>query len=435
MSSLSPASLVERYFPALGRRNFRLFWFGQAVSLIGTWMQNIGQDWLVLQLTGSPAKLSAVAAMQFLPMLLLSVFAGPFIDRFPKKRTIIVTQSILAVLALALSIIAWTHVAQYWMILVLAFCLGMVTLVDNPTRQAFVIELAGKDVLMNAVALNSAAFNTARMVGPAVAGLLIELIGIPPCFLLNSLSFLAVIGALLAIDVPPRRGISSVASIREVVRSVGGGLAHVRANRSILLTLVMMAVLSTFVINYSVFIPTFAKINLGQNASGYGFLMTSMGIGALTAALTQAARSKSGPSRLRIWVGAAGMSAAVMLCGFQRSYVLSAVLIALAGFFTITLSTSMNTSIQLAAADDYRGRVMSLWSWVLGGVTPIGSLWAGAISEVSSPAVSMSVSGGIGLAFTAAMFFMVGRKEPRPVLASAGSAPAPSSSGSTPPLP
>ncbi|HUX37939.1 MAG TPA: MFS transporter [Rectinemataceae bacterium] len=406
----SDSSIVARYFPALGRRNFRLFWFGQIVSLTGTWMQNIGQDWLVLQLTGSAAKLAAVSAMQFLPMMLFSVFAGPFIDRFPKRRTIIVTQSILAVLALVLALIVWFHVAQYWMILVLAFLLGMVTLVDNPTRQAFVIELAGRDVLMNAVSLNSAAFNSARMFGPAVAGLLIELLGIAPCFFLNALSFLAVIGALLKVDTPNRVGASPVGSLKEVIASVGEGIAHVRSRPAILRPLLLMGVLSTFVINYNVFVPTFAKINLGQNASGYGFLMTALGIGSLIAAISQAARSKSGPSQFRIWLGAAGMSGAILLVGLQRSYPLTALLLAFAGFFTITLSTSMNTSIQLAAADDYRGRVMSLWSWVLGGVSPIGSLWAGSVSELSSPAVSMAVSGGIGLVFTAVMFFLTKRK-------------------------
>jgi len=407
----SASSLVARYFPALGRRNFRLFWIGQCVSLVGTWMQNIGQDWLVLQLTGSAAKLSAVSAMQFLPMMLFSVFAGPFIDRFPKRRTLLLTQSVLAILALALSIIVWTHVAQYWMVLVLAFLLGTVTLVDNPTRQAFVIELAGRDVLMNAVSLNSAAFNTARMLGPAVAGLLIEALGIAPCFLLNSLSFIAVIAALFRIDTPNRVGSSPVGSLREVVASVGEGISHVRSKKDIFQPLILMTVLSTFVINYNVFVPTFAKISLRQSASGYGFLMTALGVGSLIAALSQAARSKAGPRPLRVWVSAAGMSAAVLLCGLQRSYAASVVFLAFTGYFTITLLTSMNTTIQLAAADDYRGRVMSLWSWVMGGVTPIGSLWAGNVSEISSPGTSMAVSGGIGVVFTAVMYVRMKRKE------------------------
>ncbi len=398
-------SLVDRYFPALGRRNFRIFWLGQIVSLIGTWMQNIGQAWLVLELTGSSAKLSVVNAVQFLPMLLLSVFAGPFIDRFPKRKTIILTQSVLAILALALALIAWFHVAQYWMILVLAFLLGIVTLVDNPTRQAYIMELAGRDVLMNAVSLNSAAFNTARVFGPAVAGVLIEAIGIAPCFFLNAVSFLAVIGALLFVDVPDRRGGAPVGNMREILASVRGGIDHVRKQRSMLTILVLVGVLSTFVINYNVFVPTFAKINLGQGAAGYGFLMTAMGLGSLIGALYQAARSKAGPSDLRIWVSGAGMSAAILVCGLQRSYIASAILFGISGFFMITLSTSANTRIQLASADDFRGRVMSLWSWVLGGVTPIGALWAGGVSELSSPALSMAVSGGIGLAFTGALFF------------------------------
>ncbi|HNY16602.1 MAG TPA: MFS transporter, partial [Treponemataceae bacterium] len=190
-------SCGRRYFPALYQRNFCIFWIGQCVSVIGTWMQNVGQAWLVLEMTGSAAKLSVVTAAQFVPMMALSIFAGPFVDRFPKRKTIIATQSALAVLALALAVLTLTGVIRYWMVIVLAVLLGMVQLVDNPTRQAYIIEMSGRDALMNAVSLNSASFNLARIVGPAVAGLAIEAIGIAPCFFVNALSFVAVIVALL----------------------------------------------------------------------------------------------------------------------------------------------------------------------------------------------------------------------------------------------
>jgi MFS family permease len=396
MNALSLRSLGKRLFPALGRRNFRIFWIGQCVSVIGTWMQNIGQDWLVLELTGSAAKLAVVNAVQFLPMMLLSLFAGPFVDRFPKRRTLMFTQAALAVLALSLSVLTATHAVRYWMILVLAFLLGMVTLIDNPTRQSFVIELAGRDVLMNAVSLNSAAFNLARILGPAVAGLLIELIGIAPCFLLNALSFIAVIAALFAVDTPNAASDSPIESLGDVLASVRDGLSYIRKRPAIAVPLALMAVISTIVINYNVFVPTFAKITLGRSASGYGFLMTSMGIGSLAAALSLAARSSSGPSRTRLFGGAAGMCVAIFACGLQRNYALSCALLGLVGFCTISFSASTNATIQLASDDAHRGRVMSVYSLVFGGVTPIGALYAGAVSEATSPAFCMSLSGAVG---------------------------------------
>jgi MFS family permease len=408
MGRPSPRSFGARYFPALWQRNFRIFWLGQCVSVIGTWMQNVGQAWLVLELTGSAAKLSVVSAVQFLPMMLLSIFAGPFIDRFPKRRTLIFTQSALAVLALALSVLTATHVVRYWMVLVLAFLLGMVTLVDNPTRQAYVIELAGRDVLMNAVSLNSAAFNLARILGPAVAGLLIEIIGIAPCFLLNALSFLAVIAALLAVRTPGVPPGANLQSLRDVLSSVKDGLSYIRQRPAISLPLVLMAMISTVVINYNVFVPTFAKISLGRGASGYGFLMTSMGIGSLAAALELAVRSGSGPSRLRLFGGAVGLCVAMLACGLQRNYALSCVLLGLVGYCTISFSASTNAAIQLASDDAHRGRVMSAYSLVFGGVTPIGALYAGAVSEATSPAFCMSLSGAIGLA--GAALLLLGRR-------------------------
>ena len=338
----------------------------------------------------------------------LSLFAGPFIDRFPKRRTLILTQSALAFLALALALITATHVVRYWMILVLAFLLGMVTLIDNPTRQAYVIELAGRDSLMNAVSLNSAAFNTARIFGPGIAGLLIEVMGIAPCFFLNSFSFLAVIGALFFIDTPPLASSRSVESVRDVLASTRDGLAYIRRRSEIALPLILMAVISTVVINYNVFVPTFAKISLGRSASSYGFLMTSMGIGSLVAALTLAVRSGAGPSPLRLFGGAVGMCVTILLCGLQRNYALSCVLLALTGFATISFSTSTNATIQLASDDEHRGRVMSVYSLVFGGVTPIGSLYAGVVSEIAGPAFCMSLSGAIGLA--ASVFLLLGRR-------------------------
>jgi MFS family permease len=405
----------KKYFPALYQRNFRLFWLGQWVSVIGTWMQNVGQDWLVLELTGSPSKLSIVAALQFLPMMVLTLFAGPFIDRLPKRKVLIATQTSLAVLALALALITWTHVVQYWMILILAFLLGMVQLVDNPTRQSYVIEMAGRDALMNAVSLNSVVFNLARIMGPAIAGLMIEAIGIAPCFFINALSFVAVIGALLLIKTAPVVSNKPIQTVRDVLASSKEGLAYIKARPKIALPLILMAVVSTFVINYTIFVPTFTKINLGMGASAYGFLMTAMGAGSLLAALALAVRSGQGPGRLRLFGGAAGACAGILLCGLQRNFMISCALLAFVGFCSVSFTASTNVTIQLESENEYRGRVMSIYALVFGGVTPIGSLWTGIVSDATSPATCMTISGCIGLASCAFIIAFILRHSKRRV--------------------
>ena len=277
----APPPFIDRYLPALRKRNFRLFWTGQCVSLVGTWMQNVGQSWLVLELTGSPLKLGILNACQFLPVMLFSLFAGPFVDRFPKRRMLILTQGALLVLALALSILTITGLVRYWMVLVLALLLGLVNTVDTPTRQSFVIEISGREALMNAVSLNSAAFNAARILGPAAAGLLIGAVGMAACFFINALSFAAVILALIRMDLPapgPRPPAEKPARTAGDIRE---GLSYIRDRPDLLRPLALLALLSAFVINYNVMIPTFARSSLGLDAAGYGFLMTSMGIGSL----------------------------------------------------------------------------------------------------------------------------------------------------------
>jgi len=404
-------SFGAKYFPALGKRNFRIFWLGQCVSLVGTWMQNVGQSWLVLELTGSPAKLGLVSALQFLPMMLFSLVAGPFVDRFPKRKTLVATQGALLVLALALATLTATGLVRYWMVLVLAFLLGMVNLVDVPTRQSFVIELAGRESLVNAVSLNSAAFNLARIFGPAAidryAGYAADIHKAGQ----HLLDIIAVIAALLAIDAPPLVGESRTGSVCEVLASVKEGLSYIKGKREIALPLVLMALISTFVINYNIYVPTFARGPLGRGASGYGFLMTAMGAGSLAAALLLATRSGAAaakgkgtaPGAARLFAGAIGMSACLALCGLQRSYALTAALLALTGFCTIVFTASANAGVQLASDDAHRGRVMSVYSLVFGGVTPVGSLYAGSLTDAAGPAAAMAASGAVGLAASLAI--------------------------------
>jgi MFS family permease len=392
----------DAWFSSLRSRDFRIFWIGQCVSLIGTWMQNVGQAWLVLELTGSSAMLGLVSAVQFLPMMLLSLFAGPFVDRLPKRRLLIATQSSLMILAALLAAITALGIARFWMILVLAFLLVMVNLIDMPTRQAYVIELCGRESLMNAVSLNSAAFNLARILGPGMAGLLIEAIGIAPCFFLNSLSFVGTIAALFAIRTRPNSEPKPVRGVADLLSSTRDGVRYIVRHKVILLSLSLLGILSILVINFNVIVPTFARGPLGRGASGYGFLMTSLGIGAFVAALSLAATSKRGPRTIRIYGGAAGLCLSTALCGLQRSYALSCVLLAIAGFCTISFTASTNATVQLASDDEHRGRVMSTYAMVFGGLTPVGSLYSGGVIEWIGSARFMVMSGMLGLAATAA---------------------------------
>lgn len=382
-------------FPALYYKNFRLFWTCQMISLLGTWMQNIGQSWLVLQLTGSPFKLGVVNALQFLPITLFSLFAGPLVDRFPKRRILLCTQICLMVLAVALATLTYFDRIQYWHILILALLLGLVNTVDVPTRQAFVIELVERHCLMNAIALNSTIFNLGRMVGPAIAGLLIGLLGIAMCFYINALSFFGVILGLFIMKVPNRAFVTERANIISEIR---GGLSYIRVKPFIMFPLLLMAMISAFVMNYNVLIPVFAKENLSQDALGFGFLMTSIGIGSFLGALTLAVNSKKGPRMGVLFGGALGASILMCILGFEKDYWLACITLMIVGFCNMNFVASVNTTIQLHAEDSMRGRVMSVYSFVMGGVAPFGSLITGQISEVAGAHTSITVCGLIGIA-------------------------------------
>lgn len=386
-------NILDR-FPALTFKNFRLFWLGQLISLIGTWMQNIGQAWLVLQLTDSAFKLGVVNALQFLPLTMFSLFAGPLVDRFPKRRILLFTQSSLLILALILATLTYLEIIRYWHILILATLLGFVNTLDMPARQSFVVELVGKKSLMNAIALNSVVFNFGRIVGPAVAGLLIGLLGMATCFYINALSFCAVIIGLAMIKVP-----DYVASVEQkhILREIKEGLHYIKGKQLILFPLILLAVISTFTMNFNVLIPVYAKESLGQDALGYGLLMTSMGIGSLLGALNLAAHSKNGPSQKILFGTALGLSIFMILLGFQREYLLSCFTILLVGFCSMTFIASVNSTIQLNSEDRMRGRVMSVYSWVFGGLIPVGSVFAGQISERLGAHLSVTICGTIGL--------------------------------------
>ena len=389
---------IRSGFPALHHRNFRLFWFGQCISLIGSWMQNIGQSWLVLELTHSALKLSIVTMLQFIPMMVLSLFAGTLVDRFPKQKILIITQTSLAVLAAALATLTWLDIVQYWHVLILSLLLGLVNTFDIPTRQSFVIELVGKEDLTNAIALNSTIFNLGRVVGPAVAGLLIGLMGISVCFYLNAVSFIGVIVNLWLIRVPSKtiRNDESGA-LKNVSRDIREGLNYINGKPIIKQPLLLLALISTFVMNYNILVPVFAQQQLNQNATGYGLLMTSMGVGSFLGSLALVAKSKNGP-RLRYLVGGALFTSIFLaLLALERNFQLSCITLFFIGFCTIIFTTLVNTTIQLNSSNEMRGRVMSVYTLVFGGVVPIGSFFTGQVTEYFGTPGCMMISGFIGI--------------------------------------
>lgn len=396
-------------FPALKHRNFRLFWFGQMVSLIGTWMQNIGQGWLVLKLTNSAFLLGVVSALQFLPVLLFSLFAGVIIDRFPKRRLLLFTQTSLMISAFILATLTAFRIIAYWEILLLATFTGLINTIDTPTRQAFIIDLVGKSDLMNAIALNSSIFNAARIIGPGIAGLLIGKLGYAICFYLNAASFIAVIVGIIFINV---EGIASKASElkNNIFADLKEGLKYIRNTPIITMTVLMIAVLSTFSMNFNILVPVFAKNILHQEATGYGFLMSAMGTGALVGALTLASISGKGVKPIYLFGGGLGLGLFQLFLGIQSNYISTVILLALCGWFMITFSASANTTIQLNTDDEFRGRVMSIYSLVFGGVTPIGAMYAGSLAQKFGSHITFVISGAIALLYTAYVLLFQYRK-------------------------
>lgn len=367
--------VVNNNFHALTHKDYRYFWFGQCVSLIGTWMQNIGQSWLVLTLTGSPLLLGLVGTIQFLPITCFSLFAGALIDKFPKRNILIITQTVSMLLALTLSALVFTDTVKYGYILVLAFLLGLTNTFDMPTRQAFNIEIVGKEDLMNAIALNSTTFNLARIVGPAIGAGMMAYLGAGWCFLLNGLSFVAVIYGLLQIRTTPyvREKKQDIGLLKEIK----DGIVYISKDRLLARTLLLVTVVGTMAYNFSVLIPVFTKDVLHMQEKTYGLMMSCLGAGSLIGALTMSFRSKKGPRLSLIIVCCILISVFLLLNGMTGSVYMFGLLLALQGFCNILFATNCNSSLQIHSKDEYRARVMSVYSLVFAGSTPVGNLFAG----------------------------------------------------------
>jgi MFS family permease len=382
---------VTRGFSALAIRNYRLFWTGQLISLTGTWAQRTAQDWLVIQLTHSPFDLGLVTAFQFLPITLLTLVGGVFIDRWPKHRLLLLTQTALLLQAAVFTTLVATGMIQIWHVYILAAVQGLINAIDNPTRQAFVPELVGRRHLVNAIALNSMLFNGARIVGPAAAGLLIANLGIPWALFLNAVSFIAVIAGLLLMD-PRAFEIRPRAAGGPVGRRLLEGLRYVRHTPSVLLIMMLMAAIGTFGYNFSVVLPLVAGFLLKTSAAGFGGLSAFLGFGSLVAAVATAYARQVTPRRLI--GGAATFSLLLGGVAASTNFVLTALLLVALGFAAIIFSTTANTLLQLNVPDDLRGRVMSLYILLFAGTTPIGGFLIGTLSSM------LGVSWALGICAT-----------------------------------
>ncbi|MHB1651179.1 MAG: MFS transporter [Desulfitobacteriaceae bacterium] len=397
---------LREVFPALKHKPFRWFWGAQIVSLIGTWTQNVGQAWLVLQLTNSPFLLGVTSALQFMPMLLFSLHAGVWIDRLPKRRILILTQITLMLLAFALAFLVGSGQIRFWMLAVMASILGIANTVDVPARQSFIIELVGREHLTNAIALNSAIFNAARLVGPAIAGTIMGLWGATWCFIINGLSFVGVIFVLAFLPGIPRGGLVPQMTKRAVWPEIWEGLRYIRRTPVIFVTMLMVAVLSTIALNFNVLVPVLAKMDLHQEVLGYGLLMSSMGFGALLGALTVVWFSGQGPQKFLVLIGSVGLGVFSILLGLQTRYSTVAITLALMGWSMLVFAASANSLIQVTVENRLRGRVMSVYSLVFGGMTPLGSLFAGSLSHFWLARKTFAFSGILVLVFLAILFSM-----------------------------
>jgi predicted MFS family arabinose efflux permease len=380
---------------ALSSREFRIYFAGTLVSQVCNWMQTITQSWLVLQLTNSPFLLGLTATLQFGPILLLSVFGGILADRLTKRNVLIFTQSVQAILALVLGLLVWAGHARYWNVAVMAVLWGIMSALDQPTRQSFVMELVDRRHVASAVGMNSASFNSARIIGPAVAGVLIARVGLFAGFLVNALAFLVSIAALAR--VPARRPTPRVTTV-SVLEQIAEGIAYAAHTPAVRFMMGLQLIVSFCVFNFSVYVPLLATNVLGLGSQGFGFLMASLGVGAVMAGLSLGGIGSREPPPGMI-AAACGLACAGLLgLALTRLVWVATVLLAAIGFAATIVNAGCNTSLQLTAPDALRGRIMSLYTLLSGGVFPISAFFVGAVSEAAGVASAFAVNGTLGLA-------------------------------------
>ncbi|NDU74903.1 MFS transporter [Actinomadura sp. DSM 109109] len=381
-------------FRSLRIHNFRLYAAGQVVSNTGTWMQRIAQDWLVLDLAhGSGTALGITTGLQFLPMLLFGLWGGVIADRYSKRRVLMLTQVSMGVLALVLGLLTISGSAQVWHVYVLAFGLGVATVVDNPTRQSFVVEMVGKRDLPNAIALNSATFNGARLLGPAVAGVLIALIGTGPVFLVNAASFGAVLFGIYAMRADELHHAEPVRRAKGQLRE---GLRYVRGRRDLMLVLILVGFLATFGMNFTTTVALIAREVFHADASAFGLASSMLALGALSGALLAARRVARPRLRLLVAMGLA-FGALEVLTGLMPTYWSFLALLVPTGIAMMTITTAANATVQLGVAPEMRGRVMALYMLVFLGTNPLGAPAVGWLAEHFGARASLVLGGLISV--------------------------------------
>jgi MFS family permease len=378
----------------LRNRNYRLFATGQVVSNSGTWMQRVAQDWLILSLThGSGTALGITTGLQFLPLLLFGLYGGVLADRFPKRRILMITQAVMGALALLLGVLALTGTAQVWHVYALAFLLGVATVVDNPTRQTFAVEMVGPNDLSNAIALNSAIFNTARIVGPAIAGVLIAAIGTGPVFIVNAASFGAVLLGLYLMREDDLYVRDRVPRAKGQLRE---GLHYVRERRDLVMLLIIVFFVAAFGMNFQMTTALMSREVFHSGASSFGLASTMLAVGAVSGSLL-AARRKRPRMRLML-VAAAFFGVLEIVSGVMPDYGLFLVMLIPTGVALLTFNTTANAVMQLSVPASMRGRVMGLYMLVFAGSSPIGAPLLGWLAEVFGPRSSLIIGGVVSVA-------------------------------------
>jgi MFS family permease len=383
---------IRHSFNSLEVPNYRRYFAGQLISLSGTWMQTVAAIWVVLSLTDSGVAVGFTTALQFLPMLLFGAWGGLLADRIPKRRLLITTQALMTIPAVGLFAVTATGVVTPWMVYLSVLAFGSLNAIDNPTRQSFVIEMVGPDRVVNAVSLNSVIVQAARIVGPALAGLLIATVGVVPCFGLNALTFVAMIFALWGMDPSRLQAAPVAARERGAIRAA---LRYVFRTPELLVPLALMALVGTLGFNFQVVLPLLAKFSFDSGAMTYASLVSAMAVGSIAGALINGHRGRTGPRLIAGGALAFGLSA--LLAAAMPSLVLEIVVLALLGAAAVTFAATINSTLQLAVSPEMRGRVMALYSVVFLGSTPIGAPLTGWLAQTYDPRVALVLAGAGGL--------------------------------------
>jgi MFS family permease len=396
------SAALRRSFNSLEVPNYRRYFAGQLISLSGTWMQTVAAIWLILTLTDSGVAVGLTTALQFLPMLLIGAWGGLLADRIPKRRLLITTQALMAIPAIGLFAVTATGVVEPWMVFLAVFAMGSVNAVDNPARQSFVMEMVGPGRVVNAVSLNSVIVQMARIVGPALAGLLIAGFGVVPCFALNALTFVAMIVALWGMD---PGGLHTEPVAPREPGAIRAGLRYVLATPELAVPLALMALVGTLGFNFQVVLPLLAKFSFDGGAGTYAVMVSAMAVGSIAGALVNGAHGQTGP-RL-IAGGALAFGVLGLLAASMPTLALEIPMLALLGAAAVTFAATINSTLQLAVAPKMRGRVMALYSVVFLGSTPIGGPLTGWLAETYDPRVALLLAGitGISAAWAAHVSF------------------------------